>query len=474
METNAFKPSLKFLDATMLVAGGMIGSGVFIVSADIVRNVGSPLYLTLVWVFAGIMTVIAALSYGELGCMFPKAGGQYVYLKEAYGPLVGFLYGWSLFAVIQTATIAAVGVAFAKFSAYLFPFFSDDNEFFHMGFIRISFSQVLSVLIICLLTLINTRGIKNGKIIQTSFTLVKLISLALLMLFGFFLLKPQVWAQNWSHLSLFHIDLSAHQSSYGALAPALGAIAAAMVGSIFSCESWNNVTFIAAEIENPRRNLGRSLFWGTFIVILVYILMNIVYVAVLPMHQIALCEKDRVAVAAANVIFGGFGTCLMAILIMIATFGCNNGLILSGARVYYTMAKDGVFFKGVGKLNKRLVPSKGLWVQCAIAGFWCLSGRYGDLLNMISFVVVVFYMLTILGVIIMRRSRPELQRPVKKYGYPYLQILYLIMGLLFCVLLIIYKPDYTWPGLIISLLGIPVYYLCMRRKKIEEIAGSGA
>lgn len=464
MTENAFKPSLKLLDATMIVAGSMIGSGIFIVGADITRNVGSAGWLIAVWLITGFMTVSAALSYGELSAMFPKAGGQYVYLKEAFNPLIGFLYGWSFFAVIQTATIAAVGVAFAKFTAYLVPQFSEDLVALDLGFMKISPAQLLSIAVIVLLTFINTRGIKSGKLIQTTFTLTKLLSLFGLIVFGFVMLKPEIWTANWTDAWRLHsLDGAGNTTSYTMIA-ALGAVAAAMVGSIFSSDSWNNVTFIAGEIKNPKRNIGLSLFLGTAIVTLIYIATNVMYTAVLPMTGIASAEKDRVAVAAADVIFGNAGTVIIALMIMISTFGCNNGLILAGARVYYKMSTDGLFFKKVGTLNKNAVPEYSLWLQCIFAAAWCLSGKYGDLLDMISFVVVGFYMLTIAGIFILRKKLPNADRPYKAFGYPVIPVIYILMGLTFCILLIIYKPAFTWPGLIITLLGIPIYYLIGGKK----------
>ena len=370
MEGSTFKPSLKLLDATMIVAGSMIGSGIFIVSADITRNVGSAGWLIAVWLITGFMTVTAALSYGELSAMYPKAGGQYVYLKESYNPLVGFLYGWSFFAVIQTATIAAVGVAFAKFTAYLVPELSESHVLLDLGFITISPAQVLAIVIITLLTYINTRGIKSGKLIQTTFTLTKLLSLFGLIIFGLIAIKGDVWEANWNDAwSMHKINTDGSFTNYTTIA-ALGAIAAAMVGSIFSSDSWNNVTFIAGEIKNPKRNIGLSLFLGTLIVTLIYIATNIMYTAVLPLQEIASADKDRVAVAASNVIFGNAGTVIIALMIMISTFGCNNGIILAGARVYYTMAKDGLFFKRVGSLNNNAVPEYALWLQCVFAAAW--------------------------------------------------------------------------------------------------------
>ena len=472
--TTAFKPTLSLFNATMIVAGSMIGSGIFIVSADITRNVGSAGWLILVWLFTGLMTLIAALSYGELCGMFPKAGGQYVYLKEAYNPLIGFLYGWSFFTIIQTATIAAVGVAFSKFLAYLVPQLGNDYFLFNLLGLKIYSGQLVAIAIISFLTFVNTRGVKEATWIQTLFTSAKLLALFGLIVFGFFLVKESFWHENMQTGFKAVKDLGV-KDSHGILQPTqwvgiggsalAGAIAAAMVGSIFSSDAWNNVTFIAAEMKNPKRNLGLSLLFGTLIVTLIYITANLMYLNVMPLHELAFPTDDRVAVAAANKIFPAFGTTFIAICIMISTFGCNNGLILAGARVYYTMAKDGLFFKKVGSLNKYSVPQVALWIQCIAASLWCLSGKYGDLLDMISFVVVMFYILTITGIFILRKTQPNTERPYKAFGYPFLPIMYIIMGLSFCILLIIYKPNYTWPGLIITLIGIPVYYILVSKNK---------
>jgi APA family basic amino acid/polyamine antiporter len=459
LHQTEMKRELGLLDATLLVAGSMIGSGIFIVSADITRNVGSAGWLIAIWLLTGVMTLIAAVSYGELSAMFPKAGGQYVYLKEAYNPLIGFLYGWSFFAVIQTGTIAAVGVAFSKFTAYLIPGVSEDLVLFNIGSLTISPAQVLAIGLIILLTYVNTKGVKGGKLIQTSFTMTKLISLFGLIVFGFIMLKPDVWEANWVNTWDIHkLNVDGSMQSY-TIAAALGAIAAAMVGSIFSSDAWNNITFIAGEVKNPQRNIGLSLFLGTLIVTVIYVLANMVYLAVLPLQEIATADKDRVAVAASSIIFGNVGTVIIALMIMVSTFGCNNGLILAGARVYHTMANDGLFFKKTASLNKHAVPEFGLWLQCIMASVLCLSGRYGDLLDMISFVVVIFYVLTIIGIYILRVKRPEAERPYKAFGYPFLPALYILMGITFCALLIVYKPNFTWPGLIIVLTGVPVFYM---------------
>jgi APA family basic amino acid/polyamine antiporter len=468
MSQTEFKPSLSLFDATMIVAGSMIGSGIFIVSADITRNVGSAGWLIAVWLITGFMTLVAAISYGELSAMYPKAGGQYVYLKEAYNKLFGFLYGWSFFTVIQTATIAAVGVAFSKFTGYFIPALDiqDENILFQIGFFKLYPAQIVSILVIVLLTYINTKGVQGGKKIQTVFTVTKLLSLFGLIVFGLLLAaKAEIWNANWSNAW----DMK-HLSDGGAIAGVagtaiLGAIAASMVGSIFSSDAWNNVTFIAGEIKNPKRNIGLSLFLGTLIVTLIYVAANVMYISVLPMNDIAFAKQDRVAVAAANEIFGNVGTYVIAVMIMISTFGCINGLVLAGARVYYTMAQDGLFFKQAGALNKNAVPQWALWAQCFWSGVLCLSGQYGDLLDMVSFVVVIFYVLTIAGIFILRKKRPDIERPYKAFGYPVLPFIYMLMGLTFCVLLIIYKPGFTWPGLIIVLLGIPVYYIAVASQK---------
>lgn len=472
--TPSFKPTLGLLDATMIVAGSMIGSGIFIVSADITRNVGSAGWLIIVWLLTGFMTLTAALSYGELSAMFPKAGGQYVYLKESYNKLTGFLYGWSFFSVIQTGTIAAVGVAFCKFAAYFIPALemNEADVLFLLGPFKIYPAQFVSIFIIILLTYINTKGVQGGKMIQTIFTVTKLVSLFGLIVFGFLLAADSdVWNANWTDaFTMKSMAKGTGELSAAIVAPvlgagALGAIAASMVGSIFSSDAWNNVTFIAGEIKNPQKNIGLSLFLGTLIVTLIYVSANLMYLSVLPLDQIAFAESDRVAVTASNVIFGGMGTYIIAAMIMISTFGCNNGLILAGARVYYTMAQDGLFFKNAAKLNKNSVPEWALWAQCVVACLLCLSGKYGDLLDMVSFIVVIFYVLTIAGIFILRKKRPELPRPYKAIGYPILPAIYMLMGISFCVLLIIYKPQFTWPGLIITLLGIPLYYIAVRNAK---------
>jgi len=468
---SGFKPSLGLFDGTMIVAGSMIGSGIFIVSADITRHVGSAGWLIAVWVITGFMTLTAALSYGELSGMFPKAGGQYVYLKEAYNPLIGFLYGWSFFAVIQTATIAAVGVAFSKFLAYLVPQLGNNYFLFDLGIIKVYSGQLVAIAIICILTYVNSQGVKEGKLIQRLFTSAKLLALFGLILFGFILVKESFWNENWKtgFTAMQNTGTSASSAWMGIGGAALlGGIAAAMVGSIFSSDAWNNVTFIAGEMKNPKKNIGLSLFLGTLIVTIIYVSTNLMYLNALPLDKIAFATDDRPAVEASQVIFGNSGTYIIALLIMVSTFGCNNGLILAGARVYYTMAKDGLFFNKAGTLNKHAVPQAALWLQCFAASIWCLSGKYGQLLDMISFVVVLFYILTIAGIFILRKKRPDMERPYRAFGYPVLPILYILMGTAFCLLLIKFKPEFTWPGFIIVLIGIPIYYLAISQRKKES------
>jgi APA family basic amino acid/polyamine antiporter len=450
----------------------MIGSGIFIVAADISRHTGSAGWFILVWIIGGVMTLIAALSYAELSAMFPAAGGQYQYLKEAYNPLLAFVYGWSLFAVIQTGTIAAVGVSFSKFLAYFIPGVSEDLVLFRIGSLNISPAQVLAIGLIVLLTYINTRGLKQGKFIQTLFTATKMLSIGGLIVCGFVWLKPEIWHQNWSHAwQLSKLSPDGSTEPYLRLPDLGGALAAALVGAIMSYEAWNNVTFVAGEIRHPKKNIGLSLLLGTGLVTLIYVLLNLMFTAVLSLQQIASPEKDRVGIAASHAIFGPGGTAIIALLILITTFGCNNGLILSGARVYYSMARDGLFFKKAAALNRHAVPEFALWIQCIMASALSLSGRYGDLLDMITFIAVLFYVLCIAGLFILRVKRPDAERPYKAFGYPVLPALYLLMGSGFCVLLILYKPGFTWPGLIIALTGIPIYFIYSAFRKKPAPAG---
>jgi basic amino acid/polyamine antiporter, APA family len=478
---KTFKQSLSFFDATMIVIGSMIGSGIFIVSADIGRTLGSPVYLMLTWVVTGIITIIAALSYGELAAMMPKAGGQYVYLKESYNPMVGFLYGWTLFMVIQTGTIAAVAVAFAKFTGVLLPVLSEKNILIEIGTFHISAAQLTAIASLVILTFINYRGIKNGKVMQLTFTITKVLALAGLIIAGLVVASgSSFWSTNFSDMwkaSTTTVDGNSMKIFELSGLGLLTAFGVAMVGSLFSSDAWNNVTFIAGEIKNPKRNIPLSLFWGVLIVTAIYLLANIAYLSLLPLHGnpsapdavgrgIQFATSDRVGVAAASQIFGQSSAIIMAVLIMVSTFGCNNGMILSGARVYYTMANDGLFFKGVAKLNKYAVPGIALIFQCIWASVLCVSGKYGDLLNYVVSAVLLFYILTIAGVFILRKKKPNAERPYKTFGYPVLPAIYIIIALAICIDLFIYKFDDTWPGFLIVVIGIPIYYL-MKRKVLS-------
>jgi len=449
----------------MLVAGSMIGSGIFIVSASMSQQLGSTGWLIATWVLTGLLTLTAAVSYGELSGMFPKAGGQYVYLREAYSPLLGFLYGWSFFAVIQTGTIAAVAVAFANFTAYLVPGLS--TVLLQAGFIVITGKSALAVASVILLTYVNTRGVKEGKFIQTTFTTIKLLSLFGLIAFGLIMAaKADIWHANWKDAWTMH-NYNATSGIWETLAGlgALGAISGAMVGSLFSSDAWNSITFVAGEIKRPERNIGLSLLFGTLIVTLIYVSANLMYVSVLSLHDIAGAKDGRVAVAVAERIFGGTGGIIIAVMIMISTFGCNNGLILSGARVYYTMAQDGLFFRKAGTLNKNGVPAFALWIQCLWTCLLCLSGGYNALLTYVIFVVLIFYILTLIGIFILRRKSPNAPRPYKAFGYPVLPILYCILAAVITVCLFIYQPTQTWPGALIVVSGIPIYYLALRKRE---------
>jgi APA family basic amino acid/polyamine antiporter len=463
-----FKQNIGLLDATMIVAGSMIGSGIFIVSAEITRNVGSAGLLLFMWLLAGVITIIAALSYGELSAMFPKAGGMYVYLREAYSPLVGFLYGWTFFTIIQTGTIAAVGVAFAKFTSYIIPGVGEDNILFSLGGVTVAASQLVSIGVIVFLTFINSLGIKNGVFIQTTLTVIKIVSILVLITFGFLWgADTAVWEANWKdgwNLSALAKDDSGITNIPLVGIAAFSAIAIAMKGSLFSCDSWHNISFIAGEVKNPKRNIGLSLVLGTVLVTGVYLLVNVMYLAVVPLDQIAFAKSDRVGVVASELIFGSYGTMLIAIMIMISTFGCNNGLIIAGARVYYTMAKDQLFFPKAGKLNKFYVPANSLWMQCVWASVLCLTGKYNDLLALVIFGVLIFYVLTIVGIFILRRTRPDAVRPYKAFGYPVLPALYIVTATILAILLLIFETNFTLPGLAIILLGIPVYYFIMSKK----------
>ncbi len=459
-DSEDFKRELGLLDGTMLVVGSMIGSGIFIVSSDIVRQVGSAGWLIAIWAITGLVTVIAAVSYGELSAMFPRAGGQYVYLKEAYNKLIAFLYGWSFFAVIQTGTIAAVGVAFSKFAAYIFEPFSEKNILLEVGGFTLSAAQIVSIITIVFLTYLNSRGVKNSKILQTVMTIVKILSLAGLILFGLLLaFDSGTWDANWANAW----DAKS-MTAAGDWLPISGTalitgISAAMVGSLFSSDAWNGVTFIAGEIKNPQRNVGMSLFLGTLTVSIIYVLANIMYLAVVPMQEIATAPSDRVAVVASQYIFGNIGTLIIALMIMVSTFACNNGLIMAGARVYYTMAKDRLFFKQAAQLNECSVPAWALWSQCIWASALCLTGTYGALLDFVVIIVLIFYILTIAGIFRLRYKLPNAERPYRAFGYPILPALYILFASALSIALLVTKTATCGWGVLIMLIGIPVYFI---------------
>jgi APA family basic amino acid/polyamine antiporter len=482
-----FKHGLGLLDSTMIVIGSMIGSGIFIVSADIARTVGSPGLLLLVWLITGVITITGALSYGELAGMMPHAGGQYVYLREAYNPLVGFLYGWTSFLVIQTGTIAAVAVAFARFTAVLIPSLGEQNILMQVGGFRVSAAQLIAILSIAVLTYVNTRGLREGKIVQNMFTIAKTAALIGLILLGILVGRnaqaidvnlAHFWDATWTRVSEGRI-VSVESLSGLMLFAAIGT---SMVGSLFSSDAWNNITFTAGEVINPKRNIPLSLALGTGIVTLLYLLANVAYILALPVlgspeasdllgRGIQFASSDRVATAAATVIFGEPAAVIMAVLIMVSTFGCNNGLILAGARVYYAMAKDGVFFRKVGLLSGRSVPATALVIQGVWASLLCLSGTYGDLLDYVIFAVLVFYILTVIGIFILRKKRPNVERPYKAFGYPVLPALYVLCASAIAADLLVFKTKYSGSGLVIVLLGIPVFYLW---KKLTSSRGEAA
>ena len=442
---------LGLLDATTIVMGSMIGSGVFIVAADITRQVRSPGLMITIWVATAVLTLIAALSYGELAGMMPHAGGQYVYLREAFGPLSGFLYGWTLFLVIQTGTIAAVAVAFAKFAGVFFPVIAANRYPFRLGPWGPSTQQLLAIGVLVLLTWVNTRGVRTGAAVQNVFTVAK--TGALLGLVGFGILATRVVSAAESNFSDFWQNADWSLST-------IRLVGVAMVGALFASDAWNNVTFIAGEVRNPRRDVPLALALGVGLVSVLYIASNFVYLRLLPLAAIQHAPEDRVATAAAAVIFGPIAVQVMAAAIMISTFGCINGMALSGARVYYAMARDGLFFKPAARLDPvHHAPVTSLVVQCVWACLLTLSGTYSDLLDYIIFAVLLFYMLTIGGIFVLRRRRPDIERPVRGFGYPVLPALYIAVAGLIEVLLLLYKPKYTWPGLIIVLAGVPVYYV---------------
>jgi APA family basic amino acid/polyamine antiporter len=504
---RTFVQGLGLLDSTMIVAGSMIGSGIFIVSADIARQVGSGGWLLLVWLVTGALTVGAALSYGELAAMMPRAGGQYVYLREAYNPLWGFLYGWTLFLVIQTGTIAAVAVAFARYlgvlvpdispTAWIIPPINLSNKYA----VSLSSQQLVAILLIILLTFLNTRGLRLGKWIQNIFTSAKTLSLVALILIGLTIGRNADaihanFSNFWSPRGVVPIkpDFS-FISSVVANAGAFGlfiAFCVAQVGSLFSADAWNNITFTAGEVKQPRRNIPLSLAMGTGLVILLYLLANLAYLCMLPLDQIQNAPDDRVATAAIGTVFQGrTGAAIMAVAIMISTFGCNNGLILAGARVYYAMARDGLFFRSTGKLNERSVPAMGLLLQCIWtcllvlphtrlhdpvtgapkldpAGKELYGNLYSDLLDYVVFAVLIFYVLTIIGLFILRRARPDAERPYRAFGYPFIPTFYIVAASVIMVVLLLYKTATTWPGLVIVALGIPIFYMWKSQARRTE------
>jgi APA family basic amino acid/polyamine antiporter len=499
-KATGFVRELGTWDSTMIVSGSKIGSGIFIVSADISRLVGSPGWLILAWVVTGLLTIAAALSYGELAAMMPKAGGQYVYLREAYSPLWGFLYGWTVFLVIQSGTIAAVAVAFARFLGILMPSVSATSwivrpiDLTHTYAISLSTQQLVGVLLIVFLTFLNTRGVRLGKIIQNVFTSAKTLSLVALILLGF-LVGRNATAVNANFHDMWtpknpvevHSDLGglpALSAASGALG-LLIAFCVAQVGSLFSSDAWNNITFTAGEVKDPKRSIPIALAGGTALVTGLYVLANLAYLVTLPLSAIQTAPDDRVGTAALQVIFGAPGATVMAVAIIISTFGCNNGLILAGARVYYAMAKDGLFFKSTGTLNREHVPARGLLFQCIWASFLVLprirtydklgklildpktgeavyNNLYGNLLDYVVFAVLLFYLLTIAGLFVLRRTRPDVPRPYKAFGYPLVPALYLVGAATITLVLLLYRTQTRWPGLVIVLTGFPVYFLWRR------------
>ncbi len=475
-ESTEFKRSLGLLDSTLIVSGSMIGSGIFIVSADMSRTLGSAGWLIFAWVFAGIMTIIAALSYGELASMMPKAGGQFVYIQRAWNSLLGFVYGWTVFTVIQTGTIAAVAIAFTKFSAVFIPSLNPENILFSIGRFDVKASAVYAISSIVLLTYVNSRGVQLGKVIQNIFTSTKLIALSIIIILGLIVGSKTGYLQQnftnaWDAVKI---------NPDGSLLPISGvallmAVGVSLIGSIFSSDAWNNVTFIAGEIKNPKRNVPLSLLLGTSIVTIIYLLANISYLSLLPLQGnqaatdvigrgIQFASYDRVGTAATEMIFGDVAVFMMAGLIMISTFGCNNGLILAGARLYYAMAKEGLFFKQAKELNKNAVPAKALWLQCIWASLLCLTGTYGALLDYCIFGSLVFYMITILGIFRLRKKEPDTERPYKAFGYPLVPALYILASLAICFILLVDEKtrENAGMGLLIIALGIPIYFFTKR------------
>jgi len=472
--STEFRKSLNLLDSTAIVIGSMIGSGIFIVSADMARTMGSPGWLMTGWLVSGLMTIIAAVSYGELASMMPKAGGIYVYLREAFNPLSGFLYGWTLFLVIQTGSIAAVAMAFGKFFGVMVPWVSEENVWLDIGFLKFHTVHLIAIGSILFLTWMNTRGIRTGKYLQNSFTYTKLLVLFLFIIIGLIFAKSSGFIVENKKILWEAVQISDDRTIPLTGFALLAVFATSLVGSLFTYDAWYNLTFTSGEVINPKRNVPLGMALGTMIVMVVYMLTNLVYIYALPLRGnpegagvieqgIQYAANDRVGTAAMSGIFGDYTAVIMAAFIVFSTFGCNNGLILTGARVYYAMAIDGLFFSKVGKLNSKAVPANGLIFQGVWASLLCLSGTYSNLLDYVVFAVLVFFVLTISGIFVLRIKRPDAERPYKALGYPVIPALYILVAAFILVMLLIYKPDYTWPGLIIVLLGVPVYYLWRKR-----------
>lgn len=452
-----FVRTLNLFDATSLVAGAMIGSGIFIVSAQIARDVQSASLLLLVWLLAGVMTILAALCYGEFAASWPDAGGQYVYIKKIWGEITGFVYGWSLFLVIQTGTIAAVAIAFAKFFGILFPVVSSSYILINLFGISISTQQLVAISVLVIITGINARGLKDASLTQNIFTVAKVLALLGIILCGiFFGIKADVINLNFANaLTVPSLNISP-----------IAAVGVAMVGAIFSSDAWNNVTFIAGEIKKPERNLPLALFLGTGLVVLLYLCTNLIYLFVLPLSAIQTASEDIVGATLMQAIFGNPGQNIMAIIILISAFGCLNGMILAGARVYYAMAKDGLFFKKLAMLgNKSKVPENSLYLQCIWASILVMSGSYSALLEYEICTALLFYIITVGGIFVCRKKYPNIPRPYKAVGYPFFPILYCTIALFVVVTLLIYRPETTWPGFIIVLTGIPVYFFWKKKSK---------
>lgn len=477
------------MDATFLVAGSMIGSGIFIVSSEMSRDLGSSGWLLFTWLLTGIITLFGALSYGELAAMFPKAGGQFVYIREAWGKLPSFLYGWTTFAVIQTGVIAAVGVAFGKFAGVFFPVLVD-KTLLEYGAVKINGANFVGVGTILILTIINVRGINYGKIIQAIFTSSKLLALAVLIVAGIIVgFYSGFFDENFQNM---WEATSTKKEAGGWVTTDLTAVglmivlSTTIINSLFSSDAWNNVTFIAGDIRNPEKNLPRALFLGTFIVTILYILANVAYLGLLPLHGtpfegdfvytkeavestgIQFASSDRVGTSAAFMLFGNIANILMAILIMISTFGCNNGLIMAGSRLFYAMSKDGLFFNKASKLNRFGVPAWAMWIQNLWAIALCFSGSYGILIKFATFGSMVFYIVTILGLFKLRRTMPNAERPYKAFGYPVIPFLYLVFAVVICVSLTVFTFWDTFGSIVLILTGIPVYYVAFKQKGLSN------